>query len=131
MSSNNGTRVFIGGLSPRAKDFDVERFFKGFNKIRDINLKHGYRFQEFDDAKGSDGVVYDMNNKSLCGGRSTVDCMSRELPGQETLTMTWEVTDTGTAAASVTGTGPNTVWLQGLRFIVENVSSRTGWQDFD
>ena len=55
--------------------------------------------------------------------------MSRKLPGQETLTMTGEVTDkevaeavmaveeeatvVNTAAALMTGSGPNTVRLQG------------------
>ena len=51
MSSNNSTSVYIGRLSSRAKEFDVERFFKGFGKIRDINLEQGYAVVEFEDAR--------------------------------------------------------------------------------
>ena len=72
-SLNNGVHVFISGLSLKAKEFDVERFFKGFGKIRDINLKQGYGFVEFDDARDADDAVYEMNNQSLCGGRITVE----------------------------------------------------------
>jgi len=35
-------RVFIGRLSHRARESDVERFFRGFGKIREINLKNDY-----------------------------------------------------------------------------------------
>ena len=48
ISSNNDKRVLIGGLSTRTKYFDVERFFKEFGKLRDINLKQGYGFVEID-----------------------------------------------------------------------------------
>lgn len=39
-----GTRVYIGKLSYHAREKDVERFFKGYGKIRDIMLKNGYGF---------------------------------------------------------------------------------------
>ena len=39
-----GTRVYLGGLSYHAREKDVERFFKGYGKIRDIMLKNGYGF---------------------------------------------------------------------------------------
>ena len=45
----------------RTKKFDL------FGKIRDINLKQGYHFVQFEDA------VYEMNNQSLCGGRITFE----------------------------------------------------------
>ena len=37
-------RVYIGRLSYQAKEKDVERFFRGFGRIRDINLKNGFGF---------------------------------------------------------------------------------------
>ena len=39
-----GTRVYIGRLSYHAREKDVERFFKGFGKVRDVMLKNGYGF---------------------------------------------------------------------------------------
>jgi len=37
-------RVYIGRLSNYARDRDVEKFFKGFGRIRDIMVKNGYCF---------------------------------------------------------------------------------------
>lgn len=39
-----GTRVYLGRLSHHAREKDVERFFKGYGKIRDVMLKNGYGF---------------------------------------------------------------------------------------
>jgi len=39
-----GARLYIGRLSDSAKDRDVERFFKGYGRIREIVLKNGYGF---------------------------------------------------------------------------------------
>jgi len=69
----SGCRVFIGGVNPRATEMDIERFFKGFGRIRDINLKTGYGFVEFEDHRDADDAVYEMNNQTLCGGRITVE----------------------------------------------------------
>lgn len=40
----SGCRIFIGRLSPSAREKDVERFFKGYGRIRDIDLKRGFGF---------------------------------------------------------------------------------------
>ena len=61
------------GTFPKAKEFDVERFFERFGKIRDINLKQGYAIVEFVDAKDADEAVYEMINQSLCGRIITVN----------------------------------------------------------
>jgi len=37
-------RVYVGRLSNYARDRDVERFFKGFGRIKDIMVKNGYCF---------------------------------------------------------------------------------------
>lgn len=41
---NMTTRVYIGHLSSRATERDVEDFFRGFGKIRDVILKSGFGF---------------------------------------------------------------------------------------
>lgn len=35
------SRVYIGRLSYRAREKDVERFFKGYGKILEVDLKNG------------------------------------------------------------------------------------------
>ena len=68
-----GARIFIGHLSNRASEGDVERFFDGFGKILEINLKTGYGFVEFEDSRDADDAVYELNNQTLCGQRVTVE----------------------------------------------------------
>lgn len=38
------SRLYIGRLSHRARDRDVERLFESFGKLREIVLKNGYGF---------------------------------------------------------------------------------------
>ncbi|MBN3284669.1 SRSF4 factor, partial [Polyodon spathula] len=69
----SGCRVFIGRLSPHARERDVEKFFKGFGHIREINLKNGFGFVEFDDHRDADDAVYELNGKELCSERVTIE----------------------------------------------------------
>lgn len=39
--ANKMSRVYIGRLSYRAREKDVERFFKGYGKILEVDLKNG------------------------------------------------------------------------------------------
>lgn len=39
-----GSRVYVGGLPYGVRDRDLEKFFKGFGRIRDILIKNGYGF---------------------------------------------------------------------------------------
>lgn len=39
-----GSRVYIGRLSYQVRERDIERFFKGYGRIREILLKNGYGF---------------------------------------------------------------------------------------
>ncbi|MGH0141426.1 UNVERIFIED_CONTAM: hypothetical protein FKN15_012388 [Acipenser sinensis] len=65
----SGCRVFIGRLSPNARERDVEKFFKGFGHIKEINLKNGFGFVEFDDLRDAEDAVYELNGKELCSER--------------------------------------------------------------
>jgi len=48
------TRVYVGGLSYHAQERDVECYFRKFGKIRDVSMKNGYCFIEFDDTRDAD-----------------------------------------------------------------------------
>lgn len=69
----SGCRVFIGRLNPNAREKDVERFFKGYGRIRDIDLKRGFGFVEFEDARDADDAVYELDGKELCSERVTIE----------------------------------------------------------
>lgn len=73
------SRVFIGRLTSRATERDVEHFFRGFGRIRDVVLKNGFGFVEFDDSRDAEDAVSDLNGRELCGERVVVE-LSRRAP---------------------------------------------------
>jgi len=68
-----GTRVYIGGLPYRVKERDIERFFRGYGKLREVLIKNGYGFVEFEDYRDADDAVYELNGKELCGERVSIE----------------------------------------------------------
>ncbi|RXG59646.1 Serine/arginine-rich splicing factor 4 [Armadillidium vulgare] len=64
-----GCRVYVGGLNHRVKVRDLEKFFRRFRKLRDVVIKNGFGFVEFDDDRDASDAVYEMNGRELLGGR--------------------------------------------------------------
>jgi len=86
------SRVYIGNLSSRVTDRELEHFFRGFGKIRDVMLKNGFGFvvyffnflniflfnlKEFDDHRDAEDAVYELNGRELCGHRVVVEISHR------------------------------------------------------
>ncbi|CAG4960258.1 unnamed protein product [Colias eurytheme] len=133
-----GSRVYVGGLPFGVRERDLEKFFKGFGRIRDILIKNGYGFVEFEDYRDADDAVYELNGKELLGERVSVE-RARGVPrGSDR----WGGRDKAPRAraprasqptSSVSTTdynyryGPPT--RTEYRLIVENLSSRISWQD--
>lgn len=38
------SRLYVGRLSNHANEKDVEKFFKGYGRLKEINLKNGFGF---------------------------------------------------------------------------------------
>lgn len=64
-----GTRVFVGGLTYRVRERDIEKFFRKYGRIKEVAMKNGFAFVEFDDYRDADDAVYELNGKELLGER--------------------------------------------------------------
>ena len=90
------TRLFVGNINYDARERDVEKFFKGYGRIREITLKNGFGFvvsehfveidwtsrgtaselgscgyplQEFEDSRDAGDAVREMNGQDLMDQR--------------------------------------------------------------
>ncbi|CAO4365394.1 unnamed protein product [Caenorhabditis nigoni] len=66
-------RIYIGRLTSRVSEKDIEHFFRGYGQIRDVLLKNGFGFVEFDDKRDAEDAVHDLNGKELGGDRVILD----------------------------------------------------------
>ncbi|XP_015127397.1 serine-arginine protein 55 isoform X10 [Diachasma alloeum] len=127
-----GTRVYVGGLPYGTRERDLERFFRGYGRFRDVLIKNGYGFVEFDDYRDADDAVYELNGKELLGERITVERARGTPRGSDQ----WRYGDSrgghGDSRRSRDDTrhdryGPPT--RTEYRLTVENLSTRVSWQD--
>ncbi|XP_061729279.1 serine-arginine protein 55 isoform X3 [Cydia pomonella] len=130
-----GSRVYVGGLPFGVRDRDLEKFFKGFGRIRDILIKNGYGFVEFEDYRDADDAVYELNGKDLLGERVTVE-RARGMPrGSDR----WRSRDQPPPRRAPPPPHPPRRDADNYRYgpptrteyrlVVENLSSRISWQD--
>eukprot|EP00794_Sanderia_malayensis_P011235 gene11235-12414_t len=131
-------RVFIGRLPRDARMRDLDDFLKdnGFSKtVRDINLKTGFAFIEFDDYRDADNAVYELNNKDLLGYKIIVDHAKPNRSdrgrggyggGRDYGRRDF---DRGRDSRPRYGSRFGAPYNTDNRIIVENLSNRCGWQD--
>ena len=41
--------MYVGNIALDTRDRDLEKFFKGYGRLRDVVIKNGYGFVEFSD----------------------------------------------------------------------------------
>ncbi|KYB29603.1 serine-arginine protein 55 isoform X2 [Tribolium castaneum] len=122
-----GTRVFVGGLTYRVRERDIEKFFRKYGRIKEVAMKNGFAFVEFDDYRDADDAVYELNGKELLGERVSVERARGTPRGCDQ----WRGSG-GRGYGPPRGRsrdkyGPPT--RTEYRLIVENLSSRVSWQD--
>ncbi|XP_049844875.1 serine/arginine-rich splicing factor 5-like isoform X6 [Schistocerca gregaria] len=124
-----GTRVFIGGLTYRVREHDLEKFFRKYGRIKEIAMKNGFAFVEFDDYRDADDAVYELNGKELLGERVSVE-KARGTPRGSDMWRDWSRSrgpPPRRRSRDRAKYGPPT--RTEYRLIVENLSSRISWQD--
>ncbi|XP_037945232.1 serine-arginine protein 55 isoform X2 [Teleopsis dalmanni] len=131
-----GSRVYVGGLPYGVRERDLERFFKGYGRTRDILIKNGYGFVEFEDYRDADDAVYELNGKELLGERVVVEPARGTARGSHRDRYDdrygnrrgggGRYNDKNKNSRSSSRYGPPL--RTEYRLIVENLSSRVSWQ---
>lgn len=122
--SRGGTRVYFGRLPRDTRERDLERFVRGFGRIREVSIKLGYGFVEFDDPRDADDCVYDLNGRELLGERVLV-----EHAKNPSRTMDYGYRSSAPSSNSRPQRRGRTPPLRTEhRLAVENLSSRINWQ---
>ncbi|KAI8993136.1 hypothetical protein BDB01DRAFT_311619 [Pilobolus umbonatus] len=103
------TRVYIGHLARDASKRDLERLFKNYGDIREINIKTGFGFVEFADERDAKDVVYDFHGKNFLGERLIVEIARGARRNDDRRNI-------GNRRSH-------------YRLIVENIAPGTNWQD--
>uniref|UniRef100_A0A8D0GD30 Serine and arginine rich splicing factor 6 n=1 Tax=Sphenodon punctatus TaxID=8508 RepID=A0A8D0GD30_SPHPU len=121
-------RVYIGRLSYHVREKDIQRFFSGYGRLLEVDLKNGYGFVEFEDSRDADDAVYELNGKDLCGERVIVE--HARGPRRDRDGYSYSSRSGGYSSRRASGRdkyGPPV--RTEYRLIVENLSSRCSWQD--
>ncbi|XP_067012167.1 serine-arginine protein 55 isoform X5 [Anabrus simplex] len=130
-----GTRVFVGGLTYRVRERDLEKFFRKYGRIKEVCMKNGFAFVEFDDYRDADDAVYELNGRELLGERVVVEhargTARRDRGygggggGYGPRRSSWMDKDMDVRMNDRYGPPTRTEY----RLVVENLSSRVSWQD--
>lgn len=115
------SRVYVGRLNYEVRERDLERFFKGFGRIREISIKNGFGFVEFDDHRDADDAVYELNGKDLLGDRVSVELARGIRRGAD-----YYRSRAASRSPPRRRYGPPT--RTEYQLTVENLSSRVSWQ---
>lgn len=81
----NKQQIFIGNLSRRLKQEDVEKEFARFGTIKEVNMKSGFAFvvsrrsgvQTYEETQDADEAVKAMDRKMLDGETIKVEIASK------------------------------------------------------
>lgn len=111
----NKTRVHVGGLPQGVRESDLEEFFRGYGRIRDVLIKGRFAYVEFTDQRDAADAVFQRDGKTLLGQQVSV---------QRAREMKKEGRD-----KSFTRDSYRKEDNEQYRVTVENLSTRVLWQD--
>lgn len=58
------SRVYVGRLSNRTRERDLEDTFGKYGRITRVDMKYGYAFVEFSDNRDAEDAVRDLDGRS-------------------------------------------------------------------
>jgi len=123
-------RLFLGNLGHDCRQRDIEKIFRGYGELKNINIKGQYGFMEIEDRDDAEDAIKDINGKSFNGGRIKVE-FSHAYSGNDRDRRSGGRggrdfdRDRGGSRRVSDGKFRRTNY----RLVVQNISSGTSWQD--
>ena len=71
-SRDRNPKIFIAKLSSNLREDDLNYYFRKYGHIRNLQLKKGYAFIEYDDYKDAEDAIHEMDGKKIEGQRIKV-----------------------------------------------------------
>lgn len=129
-------RVYVGNLAPDCRERDLEKFFKGYGRLGEVIVRNDFGFVDFDDHRDADDAVSELDGKDFFGRRVRVELakgdrqknFERDRRSYGYNGRRSPPRSNGYQSGRWTGPPgrtPRTQW----RVIVDNISSRTSWQE--
>lgn len=122
-------RLFLGNLGHDCRQRDIERLFRGYGELRNVNIKGQYGFLELDDREDAADAIRDVNGKSFNGGSRIrveyANAYTGNDQGGDRDRQGRGDRDRDTRGRRVSD---GKYRRTNYRLIVENISSRTSWQ---
>lgn len=79
MSSSKNTQIFIAKLPINIRERDLEYEFRRFGTIKDLQLKTGYAFIDYEDSKEADKAIQKMDGYKFDHQRIVVQTASKKV----------------------------------------------------
>jgi len=117
-------RLFIGNLGHDCRQRDIEKLFRGYGELKNINIKGQYGFMEIEDRDDAEDAIKDINGKAFNGGRIKVE-FSYAYSGSDRDRRSGRGFDRDKGGRRVSD---GKFRRTNYRLIVQNISSGTSWQ---
>lgn len=78
MPRDRNCQIFIAKLPHRVNEKDLDRKFGKYGEIRNLQLKQGYAFIEYEDYRDAEYAIERMDNREWEGSRIVVQPSSNE-----------------------------------------------------
>jgi len=121
-------RLFLGNLGYDCRTRDLEDLFKNYGPVSNINVKGKYGFVEIDNKEDAEDAIHDLDGKSFNGGRIRIE-FSNAYTGDYRGGSSRGRSRSRDRYDAPPRFSDGRFRKSNYRIVVDNLSSRTSWQD--
>lgn len=122
-------RVYVGNISSRTAERDLERVFDEFGRIDRIDMKNGFAFVQYESARAATDAVKYLDNTDVDGRRIMVQFPKSGRGGDRRIGFSDRSFSSGGRELPLGRPIKRRDRATGFSIVVEKLSDRTSWQD--